>query len=127
MRIDRRGGQAETFQVRSVPDYYGAIERQSGLATVPRYKPINGKTVAAARVNRGEHIEDGRLRLFQFRDGLCVGANAKFSVLLRNHRARLLPAAPTVFSSMMPPVRTSESGIIEANVLYHSLFESASP
>jgi hypothetical protein len=46
-----------------------------------------------------ERIEHGRLRLFQFREGERLGANARFSMLLRNHRERLLPTAPTVFSS----------------------------
>jgi hypothetical protein len=50
-------------------------------------------------MNGSERIEHGRLRLFQFRDGERLGANARFSMLLRNHRKRLLPAAPTVFSS----------------------------
>jgi hypothetical protein len=56
-------------------------------------------------------------------------------MLLRNHRERLLPAASTVFSSRTisrlsarpgSPFLRKQSGIIEANVLYHSLLGLAS-
>lgn len=78
MRIDRRCGQAESFKVRPVSNDYGSIERQPRLAAVPRYEPVDGEGVAATRVNGGERIEDGRLRLFQFRDRQRIGAKARF-------------------------------------------------
>src|SRR6266481_2738960 len=100
MRIDRRGGQTESFKVRPVPDDHSSIERQPRLAAVPGYEPVDGESVAATRVNGGERIEHSSLRLFQLRDGQRIGAKAIFSRRLRNHRERLLSAAPTVFSSI---------------------------
>ena len=63
MRIDRSGGQTETFKVSPVSDDYGSIERQPRLAAVPSGKPVDGKRVAATRVNGGERIEDGRFSI----------------------------------------------------------------
>jgi hypothetical protein len=46
------------------------------------------------------HIEHGRLRLFQFRYSERLGANSRSSVLLRIPAERLVPDTPTVFSSI---------------------------
>src|SRR5271165_7158999 len=116
MRIDRGGGQAEPLKVRPIPDDHSSIERQPRLAAVPGYKPVDGERVAATRVNGGECIENSGFRLFQFRDGQGLAAKARLSMLLRNHRERLLSAALTVFSSMMPSACTPQSRVIEANV-----------
>jgi hypothetical protein len=43
MRIDRRAGQTEPFEVRPVPDDYGSIERQPRLAAIPGYEPVDGE------------------------------------------------------------------------------------
>src|SRR5580693_3822063 len=113
MRIDRRGGQTESFKVRPVPDDHSSIERQPRLAAVPGYEPVDGESVAATRVNGGERIEHSRLRLFQLRDGHGIGAKAIFSRRLRNHRERLLSAAPTVFSSMIFRPARSNLGLLK--------------
>src|ERR1700676_1721514 len=101
MQIDCRGGQAETFQVGPVADNPGAIEGQFGFAQVPRDEPVDGECVAPTRMNRGKRVEHGRLRLFQFRYSERLGANSRSSMLLRIHAEWLVPATPTVFSSMM--------------------------
>jgi hypothetical protein len=45
---------------------------------------------------------------------------AKVQYLLRNHRERLLSAAPSVFSLVMRLACKIQSEVIEANVLYRS-------
>jgi hypothetical protein len=66
MQADRRGRQMATFQVGSVPDNNGAIERQPGFAAVRRDEAVDGESFAPTRMNGGERSEHGRLRLFQF-------------------------------------------------------------
>jgi hypothetical protein len=45
---------------------------------------------------------EASLRLFQFRDGQRFGVNVRFMMLLKNHRERLIPAAPTVSPHATP-------------------------
>jgi hypothetical protein len=88
---------------------------------IPRDETVDGECVAPTGMNRGKRIEHGRLRLFQFRYSERLGANSRSSMLLRIYAERLVPATPHSFLLNDAFGLRALSGIIEANVLYHSL------
>jgi hypothetical protein len=77
---------------------------------IPRDETVDGECVAPTGMNRGKR------RLFQFRYSERLGANSRSSMLLRIYAERLVPATPNDAFGLR-----ALSGIIEANVLYHSL------